>query len=166
MITLCARETQLSRRVTEWTKRLEPILRAQEDAPQFDIHDYSDRILVDIGLVNQQHVEESGNEKEAGAAHDWITFDDIARGKDATEVCRMFLACLQLANLGNIEFEEVIPTKGSAAVETKKRSAASKKNDTQRKRSESKEVLGVENLFHIRLVKENRHKHLDHFHRG
>lgn len=121
-------------------------------------------------MVNQQTAEESGNEKGPAAAHEWITFDDIARGKDATEVCRMFLACLQLANLGNIEFEELLPSKNvSAAGDAKKKSAGGKKADASqsstRKRSESRDVLGVESLFHLRLVKENRHKHLEHFNR-
>jgi hypothetical protein len=31
-----------------------------------------------------------------------VQFGEVASGKDSTEVCRMFLACLQLANLGNV----------------------------------------------------------------
>jgi condensin-2 complex subunit H2 len=40
-----AHETQLSRRVTEWQQRLEPVLREQDGHPNFDIHVYGDRYI-------------------------------------------------------------------------------------------------------------------------
>ena len=50
---LChGRETQLSKRVADWTSRLEPILRAQEIAPEYDIHTYSDLVLTQIDNVS------------------------------------------------------------------------------------------------------------------
>ena len=33
---------------------------------------------------------------------DVVNFEEIARGHNSGEVCRMFLACLQLANMGNL----------------------------------------------------------------
>ena len=39
------RTTQLSKRVTEWTERLEPILAAEEMHPPFDIHKVGDNIV-------------------------------------------------------------------------------------------------------------------------
>ena len=35
-------------RVAEWTYRLEPMLRAQEASPEFDIHTYSDLVLSEM----------------------------------------------------------------------------------------------------------------------
>jgi Condensin II complex subunit CAP-H2 or CNDH2, C-term len=45
------RETQLSKRVADWTHRLEPVLRAQETVPEFDIHTYSDLVLTQVDSV-------------------------------------------------------------------------------------------------------------------
>ena len=53
------RETQLSKRVADWTNKLEPILRAQEVAPEYDIHTYSDLVLTQVdnwvSLLNHKY---------------------------------------------------------------------------------------------------------------
>jgi hypothetical protein len=90
-----ARETNLSRRVGEWTSRLEPILQAQEQRPEFDIHCYSDKTL---NIVASKVAE-----KDTG---DDVHFSEIVRKQPQYEKCRMFLACLQLANLGNVTFTQ------------------------------------------------------------
>jgi hypothetical protein len=91
----------LSRRVAEWTQRLEPILQQQEEAPQFDIHAYCEHFLEDVDVVVAQHEEEehgSDEEVDQGA----VSFGEVVAGQPREEVCRIFLACLQLVNHGNI----------------------------------------------------------------
>jgi len=164
-----ARETQLSQRVAEWTGRLEPMLRAQESAPEFDIHTYSDLVLAEVGAVlghdaasrlsalgvstedldaldNAENRDANAGSttmaargdggKQAAAAAAWgalrdalvsdasaVDFAEVVhatvrhgaeadagdadgserRLKASAEVCRIFLACLMLANTGNVE---------------------------------------------------------------
>ena len=99
MLYLCS-ETQLSKRVNEWTSRLEPLLRDQEAAPAYDIHAYSDNMLVQFDQISKsQHTNTSTKNDNSDVIH----FDEIVIGKPSAEVCRNFLACLQLANLGNVE---------------------------------------------------------------
>ena len=164
-----ARETQLSQRVAEWTGRLEPMLRAQESAPEFDIHTYSDLVLAEVGTVlghdaarrlselgvsvedvgalddaenrdanagSTAAPADNGGKREGAAAAlgalchalasdasavdfaeivhatarhvAWADAGDGTDGpqrrlKSSAEVCRVFLACLMLANTGNLE---------------------------------------------------------------
>ena len=46
-----ARETQLSKRVNEWTGRLESILADQDSSRPFDIHEYSKEVLLDARSI-------------------------------------------------------------------------------------------------------------------
>ena len=106
--------------MSEWTQRLEPLLQQQEEAPQFDIHRYSEEVIIDIDHVLASRA------AAAAAAHDQdgdggegdehygkgkgggissssdILFGDIVAGKPSAEVCRVFLACLSLINQGNL----------------------------------------------------------------
>ena len=97
-----AKETHLSRRVTDWTNRIEPILQNQEKVPVYDIHEYSDRILLCVNKLVQQNIPPEKN--TSNKSKDVVKFDNIVVNKSHTpaEVCRVFLACLQLANLGNL----------------------------------------------------------------
>lgn len=91
------RESNLTKRVSEWTQRIEPILQQQEEAHQFDIHEYSNFLLHDIKKISQPGKNHSNKKVKE------ISFDKVVDGKNSEEVCRLFLTCLQLANLGNIE---------------------------------------------------------------
>jgi hypothetical protein len=132
-----ARETQLSKRVTEWTRRLEPLLRAQEDAPEYDIHTYSDLVLSQVGtVVEMDHhqrfsllgidgdddIDEEGHRRcsnrRVSVQQDsgLVDFSEVvgfggvetgSPGPSSAEVCRVFLACLMLANMGSLD---VIPS--------------------------------------------------------
>lgn len=106
------RETQLSKRVNDWTAKLEPLLRNQELAPAFDIHQYSDKILSQFSELSTRNVrkrllDEKVMDKSSSQLSNVIQFEEVVVGQPREEVCRAFLACLQLANLGNIM---VVPT--------------------------------------------------------
>lgn len=84
------KETNLSRQVENWQSKLHPILEEESQHPPFDIHSCGKEI-VDI-------LQEEINDRPES-----IDFQNVVEGKSAFEVCRMFLASLQLANNGNVE---------------------------------------------------------------
>lgn len=96
-----ARETQLSKRVNEWTYKLEPILQAQEEAKPFDIHECSDEVLNVLSKETKSRLKASKSMEKKQQVN--VPFHVLADGESNAEVCRKFLACLQLANLGNVE---------------------------------------------------------------
>jgi len=99
-----ARETNLSRRVSEWTARLEPLLHEQDMRPEFDIHAYSDRALQRVAQKSSKGTPNAGNTENESV--NTVHFSDVVQGESSYEVGRMFLACLQLANLGNLDFSQ------------------------------------------------------------
>lgn len=106
------RETDLTKQVNEWQTKLTPLLKEQDERPPFDIQHYGREI---IGHLKQEHrasvsatVRENKRQKRTTEADEVETaevvpFDRLVGGKNSYEVCRMFLASLQLANNGNVE---------------------------------------------------------------
>jgi hypothetical protein len=92
--------------VAEWTQRLEPILQQQEEAGQFDIHAYCEQFLEEVDEAVALHEDEAGScddDDDARVMHEsGVSFGEVVSGKPSGEVCRIFLACLQLVNHGNI----------------------------------------------------------------
>lgn len=80
--------TTLSRRVMEWQEKLLPLLEMEETHATYDIVSYGREIL---HTVDEQ--------KDVDSC---LSFDSAVRGKPQWEICRMFLATLQLANNGNL----------------------------------------------------------------
>lgn len=79
------KETDLSRRVRDWEERILPVLSKEETHRPFDIHKYGEEIMASFkGKCNQG-------------------FKELVHGKEAFEICRLFLATLQLANNYNVE---------------------------------------------------------------
>lgn len=146
-----ARETQLSKRVTEWTRRLEPLLRAQEDAPEYDIHTYSDLVLSQVGMVvkmdhhqrfsllgidgddadEEEHRQCATRRMSVQEDSGLVDFSEVVGlggvgagnlGPSSAEVCRIFLACLMLANMGSLD---VVP---STALLSRRMSQSSVRN--------------------------------------
>lgn len=106
------RETNLNKRVTEWTNKIEPLLKEQEERVVFDIHNYSDTTLNTIHNLSIEHMKttslppSTSSTSSSSSSSSTIHFSEIVRGKPSYEVSRVFLACLQLANLGNIDFQQ------------------------------------------------------------
>lgn len=103
-----ARETQLSRRISDWVQKLEPLLVEQDSRRVYDISEYSDKVLCKASLCVMSNMGCGGEEIAAqkstsnSVAPQLIGFNEIAQGESTHEVCRIFVACLQLANFGNI----------------------------------------------------------------
>lgn len=81
-------ESGLEKRVADWQTKLEPKLAEEEQRTPFDIHAYGDRVKT---LVATQ-----STTKE-------VAFAKAVSGLAQFDVCRAFLAALQLANDGNVE---------------------------------------------------------------
>lgn len=93
-----ARESQLSLRVSTWTQKLEPVLAQQESETPFDIHVYADQVLQRVQQL--QVTEQEGPQQPQ---EEVVSFEQVAQGLSSKEVGRVFLACLQLANLGDVD---------------------------------------------------------------
>lgn len=102
------RETDLTKQVNEWQSKLTPLLKQQDERPPFDIQLYGREIIGNLEekrrvslatpkLPKRQRTDEEDKECEV------VPFDKLAGGKNSYEVCRMFLASLQLANNGNVQ---------------------------------------------------------------
>lgn len=115
----CVRETDLSRRVSDWQEKLTPLLKQQDAHPPFDIHHYGREIIgrLEEELKSFSLDKLSGSCKrdekkrarlnmspgqEAETERGAVPFVTLVGGKSQFEVCRLFLASLQLANSGNM----------------------------------------------------------------
>jgi len=81
-------QSGLEARVSEWQEKLSPKLEAEEKREVFDIHSYGDRVKT---LVSKQSTKTE------------VPFGKAVAGLPQFDICRAFLATLQLANDGNVE---------------------------------------------------------------
>jgi hypothetical protein len=102
-----ARETQLSRRISDWVSRIEPLLQEQDARPSFDIDAYSDKVLCRASVEAMAEKQVKGAKAGALLSEACIPFEHVVSGEEPFEVCRVFAACLQLANYGSIEISRV-----------------------------------------------------------
>eukprot|EP00047_Mylnosiga_fluctuans_P021028 m.99527 g.99527 ORF g.99527 m.99527 type:complete len:577 (+) comp8721_c0_seq1:38-1768(+) len=96
-------DTELARRVQAWEARMRPVLDDEERHPPFDIHEYGSEVLHRLPVSKKKVVQ----------------FVDVATESNAQayEICRLFLATLQLANAGNVE---IIPPAGEGSLSLRK----------------------------------------------
>ncbi|CAM9100316.1 unnamed protein product [Phaeothamnion confervicola] len=114
-----AQESRLSRRVGDWQRRLAPLLHAQEERGEFDIRRYGEDVLAAIASqlpnaaaaavgrgpprpATESDDAPAGCAAGAAAAGSTVPFQSVVAGKERFDVCRIFLASLQLANAGNV----------------------------------------------------------------
>ena len=179
------RETQLSKRVADWTGRLEPILRAQEAAPEFNIHTYSDLVLTQVGsatrmdfdrrfsklgLMSGENTDEMESvrlkEKRMSVQMDSsiVNFEEILDEESSSsgEVCRVFLACLMLANTGNLELFP--PIKNTTTQKTVGKMKKDSVNDIKDLQDKNKNNSGHEKCgFSVRLLNDTRSRNIEEF---
>ncbi|PRP78162.1 condensin-2 complex subunit H2-like [Planoprotostelium fungivorum] len=93
------RETTLTQRIGDWRKKIFPVLEEQESRPSYDIKIYG-RTLLD--RCNK----EKATKTKSVALQRLV--QDVGGEAPAHEVCRYFLALLQLSNDGNIQ---IVPDK-------------------------------------------------------
>jgi hypothetical protein len=63
----------------EWEKLVAPILEEQEKKPQFDIRQYSEKLLLSFNEENEK-----------------LSFETVVKGQPRYNICRQFVAALQL----------------------------------------------------------------------
>lgn len=83
------KSTMRRQRYTEWKSFIYNKLKDQTSSADYDIHEYGTKI---IDTFPENKV---------------LPFNDLMKGKSQSEVCKLFVASLQLANTYNIEFSEV-----------------------------------------------------------
>ena len=100
-------ESQLSQRVGEWQTRLGPVLEEQARRRTFDIREYGHEIMGDVA----EHLEtvkadnqpaKPSKRKSMAKDEEIVPLAAVTAGKPSYDVCRIFLASLQLANEGNL----------------------------------------------------------------
>lgn len=81
-------DTKLAKRVEDWTTRIHPLLEKEERRKEFDIREYGENILENF----RQHDDQ-----------DTLKMSKLLRSDEKYDVCRLFLATLQLSNQSCIE---------------------------------------------------------------
>jgi condensin-2 complex subunit H2 len=104
-----ALNSELSDRVSKWQERLAPILEEEERRAEFDIHKYSEKILKESAQQGLGRLKRK-SDGSSGASTSKVDFESIAQNCSQSDVCRLFLASLSLANSGNLKVEEGAPT--------------------------------------------------------
>lgn len=88
--------SELVSRVNDWKLRVQPLLEEEEKHRPFDVNTYGEELKA---LVTEaEAISTDGNSSGASAK-------SIMSGKPQYEICRFFLASLQLANLGEVVLE-------------------------------------------------------------
>ena len=90
-------ESRLVKRVSEWQNRILPFLEREERRGAFDIKKYGNKIIESFEKDSGQ---QETNEDPASSTP--LSFEKFVQGKESIEVCRDFVALLQLANVGNV----------------------------------------------------------------
>ena len=107
-----AAESQLSKRVTDWSARLNPVLVNEEEREAFDIHAVGQQMLDKIqSEVGARGKSWKGNLEDKNK----VDFHTISGECEQFEVCRLFLASLMLANTGNVSLKHMDSTGGKMA---------------------------------------------------
>lgn len=75
-----------------------PILEEEEQRPEFNIHDYGDRVIE----IMEEKIE--ANDHSDPKMVNVVSFKDVTRDCKNYEVCRLFLASLNLTSAGNVAF--------------------------------------------------------------
>lgn len=153
-------------------------MRAQEAAPEYNIHTYSDLVLTQVGSVSEMDLERrfrmlgfNSDENTGGEENAILTtlranvrtdrsvvdFQEIVgdeEGRSSGEICRVFLACLMLANAGNLD---LIPK----PAETKPCKAG--KGREGKGKIEKVFHYTKKSSFHVRILKSIRNQNIEEF---
>eukprot|EP00980_Cylindrotheca_fusiformis_P014359 scaffold3827_cov179-Cylindrotheca_fusiformis.AAC.23 len=98
--------THLSARVDKWQAKLVPILEEEERRSVFDIHAYSQRLIESAELRLQRERLKRKSDGSMQAVTTLVQFETVTEHCSQSDVCRMFLASLSLANSGNLSICE------------------------------------------------------------
>ena len=91
-------DIELHQRVTEWQAKMDPLLKAEEQKAPYDIDAYAKRLLA---ALDDSHSSAQG----VRVPSSYVPFAQAAQASSQAEVCRMFLAALQLTNTENVDLQ-------------------------------------------------------------
>ena len=103
--------TKLTERISQWQAHLAPILEEEERKASFDIHRYSE-MLLESAMASSEEIKKKrkqsfgGDDNGSNEQNQLLDFDIVTKGCTQSDICRMFLASLSLANSGNLKIEE------------------------------------------------------------
>lgn len=86
----------------EWQARILPLLDEQGSHPEFDISAYRERLLHNFDTSERISAAPSKKKRGEGDEVKTLPFAEAVQAEEQYEVCRMFLAALQLTNSGNV----------------------------------------------------------------
>ena len=99
-------ESQLSQRVGEWQARLTPMLEEQAQRRCFDIREYGHELMGEViectNVTKKNNMTKSAKRQSLSGHEVVVPLSSVTAGRASFDVCRMFLASLQLANEGNL----------------------------------------------------------------
>jgi condensin-2 complex subunit H2 len=104
--------TKLTERISQWQAHLAPILEEEERKASFDIHRYSEMLLESAMASSEENKKKrkqsfgGGDDGGNNEQKQLLDFEIVTRGCTQSDICRMFLASLSLANSGNLKIEE------------------------------------------------------------
>jgi len=93
----------LHRRVSEWRARVTPLLEEEGFRKEFDIGEYGDRLLNNFDASERVGRGAKQSKRSDAGEASVLCFSEAAQCGEKFEVCRMFLAALQLTNQGNLD---------------------------------------------------------------
>lgn len=82
---------------------MEPLLEEEKKRGVFDIHAYGERLLANFDSAERDAPRGKKSKGEDGGETPSRPFAELANCTNQYEVCRMFLATLDLTNRGNVE---------------------------------------------------------------
>ncbi len=97
-----AEDADLYLRVSEWKARIEPCLQEQGWRATFDVNECADRILDHFDENERVFARAKQPRRADESSEKVVPFAELAQSSERWEVCRMFLAALQLTNEGNV----------------------------------------------------------------
>ena len=103
--------TKLTERISQWQAHLAPILEEEERKASFDIHRYSE-MLLESAMASSEEIKKKrkqsfgGDDNGSNEQIQLLDFEIVTKGCSQSDICRMFLASLSLANSGNLKIEE------------------------------------------------------------
>lgn len=135
--------TRMQKRIENWQNRMEPLLQEEETRPEFDIIAYGSRLLETMAtkaepLSQSTKSSVSTTSGPSGGSPQTLDFTEIVGSiaPQPYEVCRNFLALLQLANNGNIDIESAMKNNQEAIVTNN--NSSTKEGNTNKNKKASK----------------------------
>jgi hypothetical protein len=105
--------SRMQRRIEGWQKRMEPLLEEEEARPEFNMRTYGDQIVQALSTSSCTEKEEDKNDDDnstlqktsSSSQLPQMIFSHLVKKlqPEPYEICRLFLATLQLANNGNVQ---------------------------------------------------------------